>query len=249
MQTLRCERLSKHFNGTRALVNVSMTIPPFGITAIIGPNGAGKTTLINVLTGFTRPDAGRYFVGDREMTGLAPYKIARLGIARTFQDLRLAFQVPVIDNVLLARPRQRGERFLPALLRVGVAKEEARNHEEAMKLLQFVGLEKHTEVLTAELSYGQHKLLALACCLAADARILLLDEPVAGLHPLIASRVLELLQQLREQGKLIVFIEHDISAVRHVADSVIVLDGGEVIAQGRPSDVLERPEIMEAYLA
>jgi ABC-type branched-subunit amino acid transport system ATPase component len=245
---LRCEHLSKSFDGTRALADLSLTFPASGIVAIIGPNGAGKTTLINVLTGFLKPDAGRYFLDERELSCLPAHRIAQLGITRTFQDLRLISQVSVVENVLLARPNQKGERLLSALLRNGVAAEENQNHDEALRWLKFVGLDGVTNQLAGELSYGQQKLLTLACCLAAEAKILLLDEPVAGVHPNMVERILGLLRQLRETGKLVVFIEHDIASVRQVADLVIVMDEGKIIAQGKPSEVLERPEIIEAYV-
>jgi branched-chain amino acid transport system ATP-binding protein len=248
MPTFRCDGLCRSFDGVRALADVNLQFPSSGITAIIGPNGAGKTTLVNILTGFLRPDAGRCFLGDRETTRLPPHTIARLAVARTFQDLRLILQVSVLENALLARPKQRGESLLGALLRVGVATEEMRNHEDAMRLLKFVGLEDKTLEAAGELSYGQQKLLTLACCLATEARILFLDEPVAGVHPEMASRILDLLLQLRDQRKLIVFIEHDIAAVRQVADHIIVMDEGKIIAEGPPRDVLDRPEIMEVYL-
>jgi len=249
MEALRCEGLSKSFDATQALANVSLEFPTSGITAIIGPNGAGKTTLINVLTGFLRPEAGRCFLGRREVTRLAPHRIAQLGLARTFQDLRLIQLVTALDNVLVARPNQRGERLLGALFRLGVAAEEARNLQAATDLLRFVGLEEKALELAGELSYGEQKLLTLACCLATEASILLLDEPVSGVHPEMASRILGLLPRLRDEGKVVIFIEHDISAVRQIADLVIVMDEGKVIAQGLPREVLERPEIMEAYLA
>ncbi len=244
----QCNSLGKSFDGIHALVDVNLKLPASGIVAIIGPNGAGKTTLLNVLTGFVRPDAGKAFLGERELTHLPAHKIARLGIARTFQDLRLISQVSVLENVMLSRPDQKGERLLSALFRFGVAAEEKRNGEEAMRWLKFVGLDGVKNELAGELSYGQQKLLTLACCLATDARILLLDEPVAGVHPDMAERVLGLLRQLREMGKLVVFIEHDISSVRQVADLVVVMDEGKVIAQGKPSEVLDKPEILEAYL-
>jgi ABC-type branched-subunit amino acid transport system ATPase component len=247
-QSLRCEGLRKSFDGVRALADVTLEFPSSGIVAIIGPNGAGKTTLINVLTGFLRADSGRSFLGARELTGLAPHKIARFGIGRTFQDLRLINLVSVLENVMLARPNQKGERLLPALFRFGVAIEEKRNHEEAMRLLRFVGLADKANELAGELSYGQQKLLTLACCLATEARILLLDEPVAGVHPEMVEKILVLLSELRGQGKLVVFIEHDIAAVRQVADQVMVMDEGRIIAQGEPAEVLERPEIIEAYV-
>jgi ABC-type branched-subunit amino acid transport system ATPase component len=246
--SLRCEGLFKSFDGVCALSGIGTGFPPSGIIAIIGPNGAGKTTLLNVLTGFVRPNAGRCFIGAIETTGLPAYRIARLGVARTFQDLRLIQQVPVLENVMLARPKQKGERLFYALFRFGVAAEEARHREAAMDLLRFVGLEEKANELAGELSYGQQKLLTLACCLATEARILFLDEPVAGVHPEMVSHILDLLRQLRDDGKLVVFIEHDIASVRQVADLVIVMDEGKIIAQGPPDDVLERPEIMEAYL-
>jgi branched-chain amino acid transport system permease protein len=249
MNTLRCEGLYKSFGGIQALANLNINFPPSGVVAIIGPNGAGKTTFVNVVTGFLRPEGGQVFLGQSDLTHLSPHQIVRLGIARTFQDLRLIFQVSVGANIMLARPNQRGERLVSALFRFGVAKEEARNSEDAMSFLELVGLEKNVDEIAGELSYGQQKLLTLACCLGTEARILLLDEPVAGVHPEMASRILKLLRKLQEQGKLIVFVEHDISAVRQVADIVVVMDEGKVIAQGCPGEVLERAEILEAYLA
>lgn len=248
MNAFRCEKLTKSFDGINALNGVSLNFPVSGITAIIGPNGAGKTTFVNVLTGFFQPNAGRCFLGEKETTLLPPYRIARLGVARTFQDLRLISQVSVFDNVMLACPNQCGERLLPALLRYSVAFEEKRNREETMRLLEFIGLADKALDPAGELSYGQQKLLTLACCLATKANLLLLDEPVAGVAPEMVSRILELLQNLRDNGMLIVFIEHDIEAVRQVADLVVVMDQGKIIAQGSANDVLERSEIMEAYL-
>jgi ABC-type branched-subunit amino acid transport system ATPase component len=245
---LRCENLSKSFDGTRALADLTCEFPATGIVAIIGPNGAGKTTLLNVLTGFLAPQSGRCWLGEWELTGVAPHRIARFGIARTFQDLRLISQVPVQENVLLARPNQKGERLLRALLRFGVAREEKLNYDEAMRWLKFVGLADAVGQLAGELSYGQQKLLTLACCLATEAKILLLDEPVSGVHPEMVQKILGLLSELRGQGKLIVFIEHDIAAVRQIADQVIVMDEGKIIAQGKPAEILERSEIIEAYV-
>lgn len=246
---LRCEGLYRSFGGVQALEDVSLELPLSGTVAVIGPNGAGKTTLVNAFTGFIRPDAGRCFMGDEEITDLPPHKIARLGIARTFQDLRLVLQLSALENVLLARPHQRGERLLDALLRIRSRVEAEGDREEARSILDLVGLKQDAQKLAAELSYGQQKLLTLACCMATGAGILLLDEPVAGVYPELASSILDLLKTLAGQGKLVLFIEHDISAVRKVADAVIVMDEGRIIAQGSPADVLERPEILEAYLA
>jgi len=249
VQALRWENLSKSFDGVVALDSLTLGLPETGIVAIIGPNGAGKTTLLNVATGFLRPDRGRCLLGEREITARAPYEMALLGLARTFQDLRLIRLTSVIENVMLARPNQSGERLWRALTGIGVRKEEQRNREKAERLLDFVHLDENVNEPAGELSYGQQKLLTLACCLATEARILLLDEPVAGVHPQMVQRILGLLRQLRDSGKLIVFVEHDMFAVRQVADVVCVMDDGKLIAQGSPSDILERPEIMEAFVA
>lgn len=246
--TLRCEAVRQSFGGVHALAGVDLCCAGPGIAAIIGPNGAGKTTLFNVVTGFLKADGGRCFFGEREITGLPPHRIARLGVARTFQDLRLIFQVSALDNVVLARPDQKGERAWNALLGAGVAREETANRAEALRLLRFVGLETKAGELAGELSYGQQKLLSLACCLATNAGILLLDEPFAGVHPQMADHIGDLLVELRDEGKLIVFIEHDLATVRRIADRVIVLDAGRVLAEGPPAEVLDRPEIAEAYL-
>ena len=249
MDTFRCENLSKAFGGVRALINFSIDLPCAGVVAIVGPNGAGKTTLINILSGFIHADTGRCFIGKCETTHYPPHQIARLGVARTFQDLRLIFQLSSLENVLLARPHQRGEYLLAALLRFGVTSEESQNRDAAIQLLDYVGLKDQVFNLAGELSYGQQKLLSLACCLAQEARILLLDEPVAGVHPEMISRILTLLENTKRLGKLVIFIEHDMMAVRQVADLVIIMNGGRRIAQGPPNEILKQPEILEAYLA
>lgn len=249
MEVLRCENLCKAFEGTPALDGIGVSFPPSGVVGIIGPNGAGKTTFLNVLTGFLRPNAGTVYLGRTKLTHLPPRDIVRAGISRTFQELRVVTLISVLENVMLARPNQSGERLWRALSRIGVEREEHRNRTEAERLLEFVGLADRAGEPAGELSYGQQKLLSLACCLATEARILLLDEPVAGVHPEMAERILGLLEQLRDSGKLIVFIEHDMDAVRKIADVVYVMDDGKVIAEGPPAEVLERPEIMEAFVA
>ncbi len=249
MPTLSAKNLCKSFGGHHVLADVSFELSSPGIIAIIGPNGAGKTTLLNVLTGFVSPDSGHCALEHREITHLPPHRIVQLGAARTFQDLRLIRQVSVLENVLLARPHQKGERLAYALLRFGVAQQEKRNRQVVMELLRFVGLHSIARNLVGELSYGQQKLLSLACCLATGARVLLLDEPVAGVNPKMVAQILELMGQLREEGKLIVFIEHDIQAVRQIADGVIVMDAGQIITQGETADILSQPKIMEVYLA
>ena len=231
-----------------ALRDVNLCFPPSGITAIIGPNGAGKTTLLNVITGFIRADAGRCFLGSRLISQLPAYRIGQLGIARTFQDLRLIPQASVLDNVLLAPPHQQGEKLAFALLRIGVAGQEERNRDNAVRILDSVGLKDKKSQLAGELSWGQQKLLTLACCLAAEASILLLDEPVAGVHPELVAQILSVLRRVRDDRRLIIFIEHDIATVRELADHLIVVEGGRVIAEGTPNEVLDRREIIDAYV-
>jgi ABC-type branched-subunit amino acid transport system ATPase component len=246
---LRCEGLDKAFAGVIALSDVSLHFPTKGLVAIVGPNGAGKTTLFNVLTGFLHPDRGRCFLGQREVSHLAPHRIAQLGVTRTFQDTRLAMRLSALENLLLAQPDQRGEHLLNALFRIGIRAGEAKNRETAMRVLQLTGLETKALHSAGELSYGEQKLLSLATCMVTGAQVLLLDEPFAGVHPAVVERLTELLRYVSSNGKLIVFIEHDMASVRRVAEDVIVMDHGTVIARGCPEEVLMRPEIMEAYIA
>jgi branched-chain amino acid transport system ATP-binding protein len=246
--TLACLGVSVSFGGVRALADVSIRFPPSGVVALIGPNGAGKTTLLNVLSGFLRPDKGQWYVRGQDVTGFASHRLVRSGLSRTFQDLRLINKITALENVLIARPGQRGEGLLGALLRWGVTAEEAQNVREGVRLLHLVDLDSKASRLAGELSYGEQKRLTIACCLATGAVVLLLDEPVAGVDPEVSISILGLLTRLGREGKLIVLVEHDIAAVRKVADVVIVLESGKVVAQGPPGDILERPEIMEAYL-
>jgi ABC-type branched-subunit amino acid transport system ATPase component len=248
MTSIRCETLNKSFEGIAALVNTSITFPESGVVAIIGPNGAGKTTLLNILTGFLRPDSGQVFVGELNVSQFPPHLIARTGVARTFQELRLAYELSVLDNVLLSLPNQRGERLLSALFGFGVRKREEESSNSALRLLRFVGVGEQANSLVGELSYGQQKLVSIACCLATRAQIIFLDEPIAGVHPERAIEILSLMRTMREDGKLLIFIEHDIRFVRQIADFVIVMDDGKVIAQGHPSEVLSRTEIVDAYV-
>jgi neutral amino acid transport system ATP-binding protein len=245
---LSCESISKAFDGVDVLSDVTLSFPPSGVIAIIGPNGAGKTTLLNVLTGFVRVDAGRCFAGSVETTSLKPYEIARLGVARTFQDLRLILQLSCLENVLLARPAPRGERLLNAWFRVGTASEERTNRQFASGCLQLVGLDSKAGCTAGELSYGEQKLLTLACCLATDASVVILDEPVAGVQPLLIDHVLAHLDRLRKEKKLVILVEHDLATVRVIADQVIVLSAGRVIAEGTPQEVFNRPHILEVFV-
>jgi len=248
MSALRCENLVKVFGGVEALSGVTLSFPASGIVAIIGPNGAGKTTLLNVVTGFARPDAGSCWLGQSAITGLPPYAIARAGIARTFQDLRLVGALTALENILLAFPRQAGERLFNALTGLGIWRAERENLARASKIIEQVGLGGLGETAAGELSYGQQKLLTIGGCLATDARVLFFDEPVAGVHPEMISQIVDILDKLRDSGRLVIFIEHDIDTVRRVADWVVVMDHGRVVTVGPPTEILAQPEIMELYV-
>ena len=250
MSVLECQGVSRAFGGVQALSGVTVRFPDSGVVALVGPNGAGKTTLLNVVTGFLRPDKGRVLFDSHDITRFAPQQIANLGLVRTFQNLRLVPSMAVLENVMLTPQHQRGEHLFYALAGLWWQDQERANRRDAVDILRRVGLSEDRQLVqpAGELSYGQQKLLSLACCLAAQPRILFLDEPVAGVHPVLRGQILALIRDLAHEGRLVAFIEHDIEAVRQIAERVIVMDEGRVIADGRPSDILSQRAIMEAYL-
>jgi ABC-type branched-subunit amino acid transport system ATPase component len=243
-----CRNLSKSFHGSPAVTDLTIDFPPFRTVAIIGPNGAGKTTLLNLITGFTRPDAGEISFMGCDLTRLSRHEIAQLGISRTFQELRLITQLSVIENVVLAGEKPTSERLLTAVLGIG-NDEDTQNYETAHRILDEVGLGQEAYQSASELSYGQRKLLTLACCIATEPRVFLFDEPVSGLHPDTTDKVVKVLQRLSKAERTIIFVEHDIMAVRQLAQHLIVMDHGRVIAEGVPNEVLEQDKILKAYVA
>jgi len=246
---LEINNLLKTFDGLRAVDDFSITINQGSITGLIGPNGAGKTTLFNVITGFLDLEVGKILFKSQDISNWPPYKVAKIGISRTFQDLRLISRLSVLDNILLSCPNQVGENFLPAILQPRrVLAEEKLNKKKAKEILEFVGLTDKQNDLANNLSYGQQKLLTLACCLATDAELLLLDEPVSGIHPDMIETTIKLMKKLIQLGKTILYIEHNIEAVRQVSGHVIVMDHGQKIADGPPLEILNNQEILEAYL-
>lgn len=247
---LEVDRVSRHFGGLIALNNVSLTAAEGKITGLIGPNGSGKTTLVHIISGFLRPTSGRILFDGRPIEGQEPYKIARLGLCRTFQITLNPQRMTVMENMLLGARQQLGERVLMAALRSqAVRQEERRNLERAWHLLEMVKLQNHANELAGGLSGGQKKLLALVQVLMARPRLILLDEPVAGVNPRLIDDIVEVIRKLREEGETFLIIEHNMTVIRELCDTICVLDMGRVLAEGPVEDVLAREDVLRAYIA
>ncbi len=240
----------KRFGGIRAVDGATLDVAEGSITALIGPNGAGKTTFFNVITGFYRPDGGSAAFEGRRVLGRPSYAIARLGMVRTFQITKALARMPVIDNMMLAAPDQPGERLRNVIFSPGaVRRREAAVREQAMDVLEIFNLDRLANDYAGTLSGGQRKLLELARALMTKPRLLLLDEPMAGINPTLGRRLLDHMQRLRaEEGVTFLFIEHDMEVVMNHSDRVIVMAEGRVIAEGEPHEVRRDKAVIDAYL-
>ena len=246
---LSVKGLSRSFDGVKAVAELSFTINQGGITALIGPNGAGKTTVFNVITGFLRPDSGHVrFVGE-EITRKSPDVIARKGIGRTFQDCKAFEQLPVMDNVMLAFEDVANESLSVALMRSrAMLASEQDKSDRACALLDQVGLIGKKNDMAGNLSFGQKKLLELCRVQALNPKLVLLDEPMSGLFPAMIVTMMEMIRKFRDAGKTVVFIEHNMKAVMDLSDRILVLNFGQLIADGSPDAIQNDPAVLDAYL-
>ena len=246
---LAVDDLAVRFGGVTALERVSFEVRPGSITSVIGPNGAGKTTAFNAITGYLRPTGGRITYDGAALTGLRPSAIARRGIVRTFQKTSVFPALSVEDNVLTGLHLRGTAGFLAVLAgRRRLAAEERSLAAEAGDIIEFVGLTHRRREAASALPYGEQRLVELAVALAARPRVLLLDEPGAGMTGAEKVVVSSLIRRVREQGVTVLLVEHDMRMVMGISDTVIVLNGGRVIAEGAPAAIQAHPEVIRAYL-
>jgi branched-chain amino acid transport system ATP-binding protein len=247
---IEIRNLSKAFGGYQAVSDVSTQVRAGTIHAIIGPNGAGKTTLFNLVSGVMPPTAGSVLLDGQEVTGLRPDRIARMGLVRTFQGVRLFAAMTVLENVMTGRSIRTRSDLLPMFLRLPgrETKQEQATRERAMELLDMVGLAKQHGAVASELALADQRRLEIARALATEPRVLLLDEPVAGMNPVEVNEAAQLIERIRANGVTVLLTEHHMSLVMKISDRITVLNYGRKIAEGTAAEVRNDPLVLEAYL-
>ena len=245
---LIADNVVRKFGGLTAVDVEHIEIPRGKITALIGPNGAGKTTFFNILTGFDKADSGTWLFDGKKLEGVPSFKVARNGMVRTFQLTKALGLLTVLDNMRLGSQEQSGEGFLKAFLRSSWAKRESDITEQADELLTRFKLFEKREDYAASLSGGQRKLLEMARALMSRPKLIMLDEPMAGVNPALTQSLLQHVKDLKSDGMTVLFVEHDMHMVRHVSDWVIVMAEGKIVAEGPPSQVMKDQAVIDAYL-
>ena len=240
--------ITRTFGGLTAVDVEHIEIQRGVITALIGPNGAGKTTLFNLLTGFDEPDDGRWSFNGTELGKVPAYKVARLGMVRTFQLTKVLSKLTVIENMRLGATGQRGEKFLSAAFKSLWRAQEKDNTDRADALLERFKLDAKREDFAGSLSGGQRKLLEMARALMVDPELIMLDEPMAGVNPALKQSLLGHVKSLRDEGRTVLFVEHDMDMVRDISDWVIVMAQGKIVAEGTPQSVMADQRVIDAYL-